>query len=93
MKEKFNFKKLFICLAIIFIIIFAIFYLIFFGNPISRLMAEKSATKYIEDHYKDLDLNRDRSFYNSKDAYYIVRFSDKNSEDTNFYLGLILLER
>lgn len=87
MKEKFNFKKLFICLAIIFIIIFAIFYLIFFGNPISRLMAEKSATKYIEANYKDLDLNRDKAYYNFKDGYYIVRLRDKNSEDTKFYLG------
>lgn len=87
MKEKFNFKKLFICLAIIFIIIFAIFYLIFFGNPISRLVAERSATKYIEANYKDLDLNRDKAYYNFKDGYYIVRLRDKNSEDTKFYLG------
>ena len=87
MKEKLNFKKLFICLAIIYIIIFAIFYLIFFGNPISRLMAERSATKYIEANYKDLDLNCDKAYYNFKDGYYTVRLRSKSSRDTAFMLG------
>ena len=80
-------SKVFIGLFVLLAIIFSIFYLIFFGNPISRLIAERSATKYIEAHYKDLDLNRDRAYYNFKDGYYIVRLSDKNSEDTKFYLG------
>lgn len=80
-------SKVFIGLFIFLAIIFAFICLAFFGNPISRLMAEKSATKYIEANYKDLDLIRDRAYYNFKDGYYIVRLSDKNSEDTKFYLG------
>lgn len=67
--------------------IFIIFFIAFFGNPISRLLADKAADKYIETHYKDLDLIRDRAHYNFKDGYYIVRLRDKNSEDTKFYLG------
>ena len=85
--SKGKLSKVFIGLFIFLAIIFAFICLAFFGNPISRHMAEKSATKYIETHYKDLDLNRDRAYYNFKDGYYIVRLSDKNSEDTKFYLG------
>lgn len=85
--SKGKLSKVFIGLFVLLAIIFSIFYLIFFGNPISRLIAERSATKYIETNYKDLDLNRDRTYYNFKDGYYIVRLRDKNSEDTKFYLG------
>ena len=67
--------------------IFIVFLYCFFGNPISRLLADRAADKYIETHYKDLDLIHDRAHYNFKDGYYIVRLRDKNSEDTKFYLG------
>ena len=87
MKRQFNFKKFFIGLGIVCAIFLLFFYIAFFGNPISRLVAEKSATKYIETHYKNLDLIRDRAYYNFKNGYYIVRLRDKNSEDTKFYLG------
>lgn len=86
MEKEFNLKKFFIGLTIVCALILLFFYITFLGNPISRLMAEKSATKYIESHYKDLDLNRDRAYYNFKDGYYIVRLRDKKSEDTKFYL-------
>ena len=87
MKRQFNWRKFFIGLGIVCAIFLLFFYIAFFGNPISRLLAEKSADKYIEIHYKDLDLIRDRAYYNFKDGYYIVRLRDKNSEDTKFYLG------
>lgn len=86
-KGKGKASKVFLGLFIFFAIIFAFICFAFFGNPISRLVAERSATKYIEANYKDLDLIRDRAFYNFKDGYYIVRLRDKNSEDTKFYLG------
>lgn len=86
-KDKGKASKVFIGLFIFLAIIFAFICLAFFGNPISRLMAERSATKYIDANYKDLDLVRDRAYYNFKDGYYIVRLRDKNSEDTKFYLG------
>ena len=80
-------SKVFIGLFIFLAIIFAFICLAFFGNPISRLMAERSATKYIEAHYKYLDLNRDRAYYNFKDGYYTVRLRSKTSKDTAFMLG------
>lgn len=87
MEKKFNWKKFFIGLSIVCAIFLLFYYFAFFGNPISRILAEESATKYIETTYKDLDLIRDRAYYNFKDGYYIVRLRDKNSEDTKFYLG------
>lgn len=87
MKKKFNWKKFFIGLGIVCAIFLLFYYFAFFGNPISRLLADRAADKYIETHYKDLDLIRDRAYYNFKDGYYIVRLRDKNSEDTKFYLG------
>lgn len=87
MEKKFNWKKFFIGLGIVFAIFLLFYYFAFFGNPISMLLADRAADKYIETHYKDLDLIRDRAHYNFKDGYYIVRLRDKNSEDTKFYLG------
>ncbi|WP_454206600.1 YfjL-like protein [Peptoniphilus sp. Marseille-Q6390] len=87
MEKKFNFKKFFIGLTIVCALILLFFYIAFFGNPISRILAEKSATEYIEANYKDLDLIRDETFYNFKDGYYTVRLSSKKSKDTKFMLG------
>ncbi|MDU3086320.1 MAG: hypothetical protein E6705_00265 [Peptoniphilus harei] len=87
MKRQFNFKNFFTGLGIVCAIFLLFFFIAFFGNPISRLLADMAADKYIETHYKDLDLIRDRAHYNFKDGYYIVRLRDKNSEDTKFYLG------
>lgn len=87
MNNKSYIKRILFGFLIFLAIILAIFYLLFFGNPISRLMAERSATKYIEAHYKDLELNRDETFYNFKDGYYTVRLRSKKSKDTKFMLG------
>lgn len=86
MNNKSYIKRILFGFLIFLVIILAIFYLLFFGNPISRLMAERSATKYIEAHYKDLELNRDETFYNFKDGYYTVRLRSKKSKDTKFML-------
>lgn len=87
MKRQFNFKKFFIGLGIVCAIFLLFFYIAFFRNPISRLLADRAADKYIESHYKDLDLNRDETYYNFKDGYYTVRLRSKTSRDTAFMLG------
>ena len=76
--------SLFISILLIFFAILII--LTFFGNPISRLVAEVAANKYLKAHYTDLDLERDRVYYDFKDGSYVVRLQDKNSIDTNFNL-------
>lgn len=58
----------------------------FYGNPISKIMADKAADKYLETHHTDLDLVRERAYYNFKDGTYVVRLWDKHSIDTKFTL-------
>lgn len=70
-----------ILLAIVLFIVLS-----FFGNPISKIMADKAADQYLETHHRDLDLVHERAYYNFKDGTYVVRLWDKNSIDTKFTL-------
>lgn len=79
-------KSLSLFLAILLIFFAILIILSFFGNPISRIVAEVAANKYLKTHYTDLDLERDRVYYDFKDGSYVVRLQDKNSIDTNFNL-------
>ena len=58
----------------------------FYGNPISKIMADTAADEYLKTHYTELDLVRERAYYNFKDAKYVVELWDKNSIDTKFSL-------
>ena len=58
----------------------------FYGNPISKIMADKAADQYLETHHRDLDLVHERAYYNFKDGTYVVRLWDKHSIDTKFNL-------
>ena len=70
-----------ILLAIVLFIVLSLF-----GNPISKIMAEKAEDQYLETHHRDLDLVNERAYYNFKDGTYIVRLWDKHSIDTKFTL-------
>ena len=76
--------SLFISILLIFFAILII--LSFFGNPISRIIADMAADKYLETHYTDLDLVRERAYYDFKDGNYVVRLWDMKSIDTKFNL-------
>lgn len=65
----------------------------FFGNPISRVLAKKAANDYLKTHYTELELEKERAFYNFKDAKYVVRLQDKNSPDSKFELSFDSLGR
>lgn len=79
-------KSLSLFLAILLIFFAILIILSFFGNLISRIIADMAADKYLETHYTELDLERDRVYYDFKDGSYVVRLQDKNSIDTNFNL-------
>ena len=49
-------------------------------------MAEVAADKYLETHYTDLDLVRERAYYDFKDSSYVVSLWDMKSIDTKFNL-------
>lgn len=76
--------SLFISILLIFFAVLII--LTFFGNLISRFIAEKAADKYLKTHHTDLDLVRERAYYDFKDSSYVVRLWDKKSIDTKFNL-------
>lgn len=80
-------KKTLKILTAIALVIALAYIFAFFGNPLSRLLAEKSADKYIEETYPSYDFQRDKAFYNFKDGYYKVKLQDKASEDTAFSLS------
>lgn len=79
-------KSLSLFLAILLIFCAILIILSFFGNPISRIIADMAADKYLETHYTDLDLVHERAYYDFKDGNYVVRLWDMNSIDTNFNL-------
>ena len=58
----------------------------FYGNPISKIMADKAANQYLETHHRDLDLVHERAYYNFKDGTYVVSLWDMKSIDTKFNL-------
>ncbi len=57
-----------------------------FGNPVSKALADRGADKVIAEKYGDLDLSREKVFYNFKAPEYVVHLQDKNSEDSAFEL-------
>ena len=80
-------KSLSLFLAILLIFFAILIVLSFFGNPISRIIADMAADEYLKTHFRDLDLVHERAYYNFKDGNYVVRLWDKNSVDTKFTLN------
>lgn len=74
-------------LSLIFFLIVLFIINAFFGNPISKILANNSANKYIKENYDNLNLKRDKVFYNFKDGCYIINLENKNSIDTKFSLS------
>lgn len=80
---KLSVKK--IALGILVLIVLAVLNAMF-GNPVSKALAERGADKVITEKYGDLDLSREKVFYNFKAPEYVVHLQDKNSEDSAFEL-------
>ena len=79
--------KIILYTALAILLAIALFILLsFYGNPISKIMADKAADQYLETHHRDLDLVHERAYYNFKDGTYVVRLWDKHSIDTKFNL-------
>lgn len=57
-----------------------------FGNPVSKALADRGADKVIAEKYGDLDLSREKVFYNFKDGDYVAHLKVKNSVDPRFEL-------
>lgn len=74
-----------IAFAILFTIVIVVLNALY-GNPVSKALADRGADKVIAAKYSDLDLSREKVFYNFKQPEYVVHLQDKNSEDSAFEL-------
>ena len=59
----------------------------FVGNPISKMLVNQAAQKYVEQHYADFGLTMDKAVYNLKDGKYHVNVISKTSIDTHFSIA------
>ena len=61
------------------------------GNPISKMLAQSTAERYLAEHYGDTDYYIDRVSYNFKDGNYHAFVRSPSSVDTTFTLSLTML--
>lgn len=54
------------------------------GNPVSKALAQKNVKKYVEENYKNLNLEIGETNYNFKSSNYYTFVQSKDSIDTNF---------
>lgn len=59
----------------------------FVGNPLSRMLVNRSAEKYIAENYGDLDLEAEKADYDFKTGRYYVAVKSNTSIDTHFDMG------
>ena len=59
-------------------------YLGFFGNPVSKILANHSAEKYVAQNYPDCYI--ENVGYNFKDGKYFANIQKEESIDTNFFV-------
>lgn len=59
----------------------------FMGNPISKILVNRAAGKYVDENYSNLELEAKDAFYNFKDGNYIVEVKSNKSIDTYFDLN------
>lgn len=83
--------------ALVLIIILLFLTMSFTGNPISKVLATRSADKYIEENYPDLNLQRKEAVFEFKLGNYVVEYYQENSKDFHFgieadYLGRIIYD-
>lgn len=83
--------------ALILIGLLLIITMAFTGNPISKLLATRTANKYIEENYSNMELQREEAYYNFKDESYGVRYINPRSKDIHFsietdYLGRLKVD-
>ena len=78
-------KKIKSCL-LIFVSIIILFLIVnpFVGNPVSKILAERSVEEYVKENYKDMNLELEHPQYNFKFKIYNVTVKSKDSKDTSF---------
>ncbi len=73
---------IFVAVAVVGVAIW--FLLAFFGNPVSKHLAEKSAQEHLETNFADTDYEIEDAFYDFKSGNYHVHIKSLSSEDSSF---------
>ncbi len=60
------------------------------GNPVSKALAEQSASRYIEQNYPNMDLKVERVNYSFKTGTYFALVKSQTSIDTHFDINISL---
>ena len=60
------------------------------GNPVSKFLAQKTAQKYLAEHYDDTDYYIDSVSYSFKDGNYHAFIKSPTSMDTEFSLYITM---
>lgn len=63
----------------------------FLGNPVSKFIANKSAIRYIEKTYPEMDLELGEPKYNFKNGRYNIPVNSSGSIDTSFSIDVSLI--
>ena len=82
------FKTVAIVLAIILIAFAVLLANAFFGNPISKALAQNTAQKYFQQTYSNTDYELGNVTYSFKDGFYYAPISSPSSIDTCFSLAI-----
>ena len=82
------FKTVAIVLAIILIAFAVLLANAFFGNPISKALAQNTAQKYFQQTYSNTDYELGNVTYSFKDGFYYAPISSPSSIDTRFSLAI-----
>ena len=83
MRKIFKFISIFVAVILVGFILF--FANAFVGNPISKAIVTYNSTKYIEENYDDLDLEKE-IIYDFKSGAYCVKLKSETIEDLHFTL-------
>lgn len=82
------FKTVAIVLAIILIAFAILLVNAFWGNPISKALAQNTAQKYFQQTYSNTDYELGKVTYSFKDGFYYAPISSPSSIDTRFSLAI-----
>lgn len=78
-KRTISYSLIFVSIIILFLIVNS-----FVGNPVSKILAERSVEEYVKENYKDMNLELEPPHYNSKFGTYNVTVKSTDSEDSIF---------
>ena len=86
-KPRLNFVKILgLALAAALLVVVIVFVIAFFGNPVSKALATRTAKGHLAEHYPTYTL--ERVSYNFKDGNYHAHLTDSSQVDGDFYVIL-----